>query len=224
MTQHPLRCTATWRPKSEHQTQTLFFAFSHQRDGLSLCRVYRSGGWSLLLSREYGHMTTLASQVSPSTPRTGLTDVLYQAIKEINSEGGEVLMRVRPRRPTSWMDVGPCAGMLCATDDAVAAAIERFLYEGTSPVRMADECAPGVTCAQVLLGSSGSSTIGIVRNVTEARRLYTNDIAAFNADPRWSCTTFPTDLLLEGQCNNLRVFGVNDTYVAQCPPFFLTLE
>jgi hypothetical protein len=46
-----------------------------------------NGGWTLLLTREYGYPTTLAGGVDLSTPRTGLLSTHYQAIKASNFEG-----------------------------------------------------------------------------------------------------------------------------------------
>ena len=103
----------------------------------------------MLLSREYGYPTSISSLVDLTTPRTGLATDLYQAIRAINSENGEVLLRVRPKPSRDWKDVGPCDGKVCVADDAVAAAMERSLYAGQTPVRMNDECGPR-PCSAVL--------------------------------------------------------------------------
>ena len=175
----------------------------------------QDGGWTMLVTREYGYETSLAGSVNPSTPRTGLTDTLYQAIKAINSEEGELMMRVRSKNPDDWSDVGPCAGSVCVTDEAVAGAIERTLYAGTTPVRMADDCGGGTACGDIL-DPAGGSTIGIVHDTSiHAAQLTAEGAAQFALDPRWSCA--PDEIsALDGSCSSIRINGSSGLYNTTC--------
>jgi hypothetical protein len=77
-----------------------------------------NGGWTLLLTREYGYPTTLAGGVDLSTPRTGLLSTHYQAIKASNFEGACCFLRnERQRKAPCERDIAPAFD--CATCHAL---------------------------------------------------------------------------------------------------------
>ena len=103
------------------------------------------------------------------------------------------MLSVRPKsrtsacsdRETCWLDVGPCSGVVCSADEAVASAIERALYAGGTPLMMADMCASGTQnepCENFLRSTISivhdTNTLGATRAARDSAEFLTCDSAA----------------------------------------------